>query len=181
MKTKFTKLIVLLIMIPFLSSCFGTFFLTRSIHKINKIPPTNFLENIFYWVLIIVPVYEAAILVDMIVFNLLEFWSGAEFQMSEVVKPDGTRIVLQPTPDGQQATLTHSREDQIISQIKFVRIDDSNMKVLDANNNLLGSVAVTESDLILMRDQYGQLVSKVSREQFLDSSNLAKLKEVRQN
>lgn len=59
-----------------LSGCFGNFALTRKIYAVNASVADRNLRNVVTWAFIIVPVYGLAGVVDLFIFNTIEFWSG---------------------------------------------------------------------------------------------------------
>ena len=58
------------------AGCFGKFQLTRKLYDVNQSIDEKYLRSAATWVLVIVPVYGVAALLDLIVFNVIEFWSG---------------------------------------------------------------------------------------------------------
>lgn len=71
---------ILLITILFsttLQSCLGSFAATNGLISWNRKATDNkFVNQLIFWVLAIIPVYDIVVLGDLIVFNLLEFWTG---------------------------------------------------------------------------------------------------------
>lgn len=65
-----------LVTISTLSGCYGKFALTRKVYEANGQVSDKFLRSGLTWVLVIIPVYGVAALVDFIAFNTIEFWSG---------------------------------------------------------------------------------------------------------
>jgi hypothetical protein len=60
------------------SGCFGSFNLTKKVYDWNDSAVNDkFLKSLLFLGLCIVPVYEISLLVDAVVFNLIEFWSGS--------------------------------------------------------------------------------------------------------
>jgi len=59
------------------TGCYGKFALTKKVYEANGQVGDKFLRSGLTWVLVIIPVYEVAALVDFIVFNTVEFWSGS--------------------------------------------------------------------------------------------------------
>ncbi|MDX2195735.1 MAG: DUF3332 family protein [Cytophagales bacterium] len=64
-----------------LTSCFGKFALTRIIYKFNDGLGGNdiggrFIKTIVMWVMLIIPVYGIGSFIDIIILNLIEFWTG---------------------------------------------------------------------------------------------------------
>lgn len=60
------------------TGCYGSFRLTTKIHQWNgQLSDQKFVNEIVFVAFCIVPVYEVCAFVDAIVFNSIEFWSGA--------------------------------------------------------------------------------------------------------
>jgi hypothetical protein len=58
------------------TGCFGTFSLTRKVWAFNKSFTDKILQEAIFLIFCIIPVYEVCTVADVIVFNLIEFWSG---------------------------------------------------------------------------------------------------------
>lgn len=76
MKRFITMLMLLALITPSLSGCFGNFALTRKIYAVNASVADRNLRNVVTWAFMIVPVYAVAGAVDLFFFNIIEFWSG---------------------------------------------------------------------------------------------------------
>jgi len=60
----------------FLSSCMGSWGLTKAVYEWNDgVTGNKFVDNVLFWVLS--PVYGFTIAVDFYIFNLIEFWTGS--------------------------------------------------------------------------------------------------------
>ncbi len=60
-----------------MTGCFGSFQLTRSVYQWNEsVTPNKFAQTLLFYGMNVVPVYSAAGFLDLVVFNLVEFWSG---------------------------------------------------------------------------------------------------------
>lgn len=62
-------------------ACFGSFPLIGRVYDFNRNigsndPGGRLIESLVFWVLMIVPVYALAGTVDILIFNLIEFWGG---------------------------------------------------------------------------------------------------------
>jgi hypothetical protein len=65
-----------------LTSCFGKFALVNKLYDFNnglggKDLAGRFIKTLVFWVMIIIPVYEIGGLIDIIILNLVEFWTGS--------------------------------------------------------------------------------------------------------
>ncbi len=60
------------------TSCLGSFHAVTSLKSWNETVSDNkFVNNVLFWAMNIVPVYPLFVLGDVVVFNLIEFWSGS--------------------------------------------------------------------------------------------------------
>jgi hypothetical protein len=80
------------------AGCFGKFQLTRKVYDINQSIDEKYLRSATTWVFVIIPVYGFAALADLIVFNVIEFWTGenpvAEAKVTKVFAQGNERTVL---------------------------------------------------------------------------------------
>lgn len=70
---------ILILSIGFVSTgCFGEFQLTRKLYSWNDSATDNkFVKTLLFYAMAIVPVYAVGGFLDVVVFNLIEFWSGS--------------------------------------------------------------------------------------------------------
>jgi hypothetical protein len=59
------------------TGCYGSFGLTKKVYEFNGSVGDKFLNTIVFWAFCILPVYEVAGFLDVVLFNLLEFWTGS--------------------------------------------------------------------------------------------------------
>ena len=97
---KFTALLLTATIV--LSSCIGSFRLTNNIKDWNEGLGNKFVNELVFIALHIVPVYEIAMLVDGVVLNSIEFWTGNNL----VAEPGETKIVK--NSQGQDVQVTQS-------------------------------------------------------------------------
>lgn len=75
----------------FSTGCFGKFQLTRKVYDMNKAIDDKYVRSAATWIFVIVPVYEVVALLDLIVFNVIEFWTGE----NPVVSAPVTKVYAQ--------------------------------------------------------------------------------------
>ena len=78
-KKQFTSIIlsVLILFSSTLTSCLGGFYAFNGLKDWNlSVSDNKFINNFIFWILYIIPVYQIFIFADLIIFNLLEFWTG---------------------------------------------------------------------------------------------------------
>lgn len=76
-KVSVSFLALLLLVSSSLSGCFGSFGLTKKIYNANKKVGGKFVQTLVFYVFCIIPVYGVAGFLDVVLFNLIEFWSGS--------------------------------------------------------------------------------------------------------
>lgn len=93
-----------------LTSCFGKFALVNLVYKFNgnlagKDMTGKLVKSLVMWVLIIVPVYQIAGIVDIIILNLIEFWSGT----NPIAMKEGEKETQLLTFAGREFQLTGTK------------------------------------------------------------------------
>lgn len=139
-KRRFGKVVALVLVVSvgvvFSAGCFGKFQLTRQLYEINKSVQDKYLRSAVTW-LFVIP-YGITGFLDFCVFNLIEFWSGA----NPIVTGSQTRVYEQ---GDDRVVMTIGREDgETVATIERYRAGSlvSKLRIRDD-----GSGSVT-SDLI---------------------------------
>lgn len=85
------------------TACFGSFAAVRSLHRFNKgVSGDKWVQEIVFFAMIVVPVYQLFSLGDALLFNSIEFWGGSNpiadgedwEQERKVLLADGTEATL---------------------------------------------------------------------------------------
>jgi len=86
------------------AGCFGKFQLTRKLYDVNQSIDEKYVRSAATWFLVIIPVYEIVALLDLIVFNVIEFWTGenpvVSAPVTKVYARGNGRTVLTLSRDG---------------------------------------------------------------------------------
>lgn len=143
--------------------CYGKFPLTKAVYKLNgNITNNKIIHSIIFWIFIILPVYDLAFLVDAIILNLIEFWTGASLDVSSVEMDDGTRVTLAPDgDDGKTAVLTVEKPDGTVQTTRFERVSDTQMNVLDGRGDVAGYIYRTADGGMRLCDAAGDTVRTI--------------------
>ena len=113
------------------TSCMGSFKLTNGLYSWNENVGSKFVNELIFLLFVIIPVYEVTLLVDGIVLNTIEFWSGGDvFAM----KPGETEVKI-AEKDGvkYQITASHNRYD--IEQLEGPEKGEKCALVFDDENS----------------------------------------------
>ncbi len=100
MKKHFKLSALLLSATIILTSCIGSFRLTNNIKDWNEGIGNKWVNELVFIAMHIVPVYEIAMLVDGVVLNSIEFWTGNNL----VMEPGETKVVK--NSQGQDVQVT---------------------------------------------------------------------------
>ena len=111
-KMKKISVAVLLSSAILLSSCIGSFRLTKTVHEWNSNVGDKFVNELVFLVLVIVPVYEVATIIDAVVLNSIEFWSGE----NPMVMKDGEKHSKLVEIDGKTYQLTSEKYKMTIEE-----------------------------------------------------------------
>ncbi|UZO81606.1 DUF3332 domain-containing protein [Aquimarina sp. ERC-38] len=95
------------------TSCLGSFSAFNGLKDWNQeITDNKFINNLVFWALNIVPVYGLFFFGDVVIFNLMEFWTGSnpiamnEGEMeTQVVEKDGNKFEMTATKNRMQITV----------------------------------------------------------------------------
>lgn len=127
------------------TACFGSFALTRKVYNFNRsVSNDKWVRSLMFLVLVIVPVYGIAELIDALFGNAIEFWGGANpinFSAGETRTVIGSR--------GETMTMT-LRADGAIDVV-----------VVHPDGGVQSLVMTRSGDAIEARDAQGTLIARV--------------------
>ena len=107
---KLTSMAMIVILLTIgLSGCFGNFAATRKVYDFNKNFGDKWMNQIMFWVLSWIPVYEAAGIADLLIFNTVEFWTGS----NPIAMAPGEEQIKYASQDGKDFKIT-IRQNQVI-------------------------------------------------------------------
>lgn len=113
------------------TGCFGEFALTRRVWEWNDdLSDSKFVKTLVFYVLNIIPVYGIASFIDVVILNLIEFWSGSnpmsmnegdyEMQMATI---KGEKFKMESTKDTFTTTQLTGTKAGEVRVMKFDRND----------------------------------------------------------
>lgn len=145
-----------------MTGCFGKFSLTRAMWDFNKnVSGNKFVQWAVFLVMVIVPVYGVGTLVDALVINSIEFWTGSN-PVASADSPDANTRVVRLGPD-ETLRLTRDEAAGVMKVeveragqapvVRYFELLDEGMAVRDEGGALLiqahgqldGSVSVTDA------------------------------------
>lgn len=122
------------------SGCFGEFALVRKVYNWNdELSDSKFVKTLVFYVLTILPVYSIAGFLDIIIFNLIEFWGGSnplsmnegDYEMQQLTMK-GEEFKVEATKDTFTTTQLTGTDKGEVRVLRFDRCDNT-WKYSDAN------------------------------------------------
>ncbi len=89
--------LVLVALLFNLAGCYGSFSLTKKVYDWNGSLGNKWMNTVVMWILMWLPVYEAAGFIDFAILNSVEFWTGT----NPLAMEDGQQQVKYATNDGK--------------------------------------------------------------------------------
>jgi hypothetical protein len=163
------------------ASCYGHFPMVRTIYKFNgsvKVggpKATGVVQSLLMILLAVVPVYGISALLDIVLFNLIEFWSGRPVFTAHTLE-DGSRITMRSIDEktleievlkeGKTSTFYALKEKPseifIIQDGEFVAVEAGYMdtgalrtSTAHANGELLGAKIHLKSEVESLEREAG--------------------------
>lgn len=138
--------LALLVLATTQQACYGKFNLTRKVYEINgKVTDNKFVHSLVMWVFVIVPVYGLAAFADVVVLNVIEFWTGENpMKASATVGEDGTTLTINPSMKNGTDTLviTRTAGEVVLNRVEITKVDSGMMQAVSLRAD--GSVESTE-------------------------------------
>ncbi|MCE9598589.1 MAG: DUF3332 domain-containing protein [Spirochaetia bacterium] len=195
MKRKLTKLTLWLsaiaIMYGTMANCFGKFPLVRKIYELNELVGEKagggylgrFISTVVMWVCLILPIYGIAGFLDILIFNLIEFWTGTPlFMKSGQTLGSNSSVLMVPVDANTLRMDVAGRESLyflkdkpyqafVIRNGQYVpvegRLTESGYAEIVANNQVIVTGQFSQSEMIAVE-------SHIRRERQLAAESTAK-------
>ncbi len=138
-------LLLTLVLIPVipLMGCYGEFALTKAVYEFNgDVSDNKFVQSLMTWVLGFLFVYSAAVLIDFVILNLIEFWTDENpmTAMRTLESPDGSRVVMTPNESGNEVRIDMIRNGETVESRRVVKTASGKFKVMDDGGQTIGEV-----------------------------------------
>ncbi|MBI3005885.1 MAG: DUF3332 family protein [Ignavibacteriales bacterium] len=145
------------------SGCFASFHLTRKVYNFNKGVGDKWVNELVFLVMVVVPVYEIAGAIDILVLNSIEFWTGsnpvsAANEKRSIEPQEGVTV----TVDGawKSVNIAHSHSGRT-EEFVFERTEKGTV-VKNTSGDILARCVSTDDGGIVLMDATGKVVSTYS-------------------
>lgn len=153
------------------SSCIGSFSLTHKLLDWNEGIGNKFLNELVFVAFWIVPVYEVSALVDVLVINSIEFWSGTNpvAQGKSIIEGNDGRYLVEC--DGKGYTIT-SMNDQSVVRLDF-DVDEQTWSINTGDQNIPFMTFVDESHVKMITPEGDMQLVELSQSGYLAYQQMA--------
>jgi hypothetical protein len=159
------KKAVVLVMIAFFAAaaCTGTFKLTRQVYDFQTKPADKWVDEVIFLAFVIVPVYGVSALVDAVVFNSIEFWTGKNPMEASLDNKDSGMVAQNGRDQVTTEFDVESKNTEMTSastgQIFVIARTDAGVAAKDREGKVLftsvedsrGGVTVSDGNGLLIR------------------------------
>lgn len=117
MKKKYLSVALVLVLASSIisTSCIGSFKMTHNILGWNNNVGSKFVNELVFFAFWVLPVYEVALLADVIVINSIEFWSGSNpiAQGSSIIEGNDGKYLVECDSKGYTITSLNNQKDVV--------------------------------------------------------------------
>lgn len=149
------------------TGCFGSFILVKRLYTWNeRFTDNKFVRTLLFWVLCIIPIYQFASLADVVVLNLIEFWTGSNplamrdgETQQRIVEADGQKAILTFADQGRSVRIELTQAGREPQVLQF-RGDATSAELRDGAGRLLSTGLVTAEGGVEVVDGAGALLAR---------------------
>lgn len=159
------------------SGCFGGFALTKKLYGFNSDISGKWVRWLVFLLFFLVGVYAVASLIDALVLNSVEFWTGKRPISSTQVHEDKDRKAVVSAPDQDKVVIDMHRGKAKVGRVALTRLQDAIMlesskgqrfyvrdrqgapqdtEIVDEHGNALAQLDGREWDRVQLAMQQGQ-------------------------
>ena len=152
-KSKFAYLSATLAILIASTSCIGPFRLTNKVLDWNQSIGQKFVNEVVFLAFSIVPVYAISMLADVLVFNSIEFWTGApNSAVAQEINTENGNYIIESSESGYKLTNTDAQESidlvyeettktwsvsTVESSFRLITLTDENNAIVYINNEAI--------------------------------------------
>ncbi len=134
------------------SGCYGSFGLAKKVHKWNgEVHDNKFVQWLVFLGLCIIPVYEISLVVDALVLNTIEFWTGDN--------PVGGVASMERAEDGSVLVTRGGETFRVVPETRTTAV------VYREDGTRLGKAVVQADSSVAVYDDTGREVRRYSSAQ----------------
>jgi len=139
----------------------GSFGLTKAVYTWNdSVTGNKIVNNIIFWGLAIIPVYEITLTIDVVILNTIEFWTGGKV-VGAVDGEAGNRVVVNDNDDG---SITVVRGDRVFTLVP----DGGDRALVVVDGAVVGVATRAEDGTVVASDLDGKVLTSLTAAQVVE-------------
>ncbi len=146
------SIIVSISLLLAVSGCFGSFSLVKKVYKFNEGLGTKWVQELGFVVMSIIPVYGGATLIDALILNSIEFWTGDK-PVSSTIRSDDEKTQI--TYNAEDGSIKYVREN---TEYVFEKSSEGTI-VKDKNGKFVILCQATDEGGMILKDIDGKTVA----------------------
>jgi hypothetical protein len=135
-----------------ISGCFGSFSLVRNVYKFNEGFGDKWVQEVGFVLMSIVPVYEGAAIIDALILNSVEFWTGNK-PVATTIKGDDDKTQI--TYNAKKGSIRYAREG---TEYVFEKSSEGAI-VKDKDGKFVVLCQATGDGGMVLKDENGRTVA----------------------
>jgi hypothetical protein len=143
------------------SGCTGSFQLTRKVYNFHRSQSDKWMDEIFFLVVTLLPVYSLASFADAVIFNSIEFWTGKNPVETAAVPGADETLVLSHDEATDHIVVASRTAQGEVPRFVIERGPDGVLARDVQGNVLMRSIATPEGGIAL-HDRQARLVKTYS-------------------
>jgi hypothetical protein len=148
-----------------LSGCWGSFNLTGRVFDWNGSFGSKWVSWLVFLAFIILPVYSITLLVDALVINTIEFFSGKNPIQRRADLGNGHHLVLRGEAGGSTLRVEHYEHDRLVRAFQIERLAEDELRLADADGRVRLHVSSHRGGARL-RDEDGRTIADLDAKAF---------------
>jgi hypothetical protein len=164
------------------TNCFGSFELTKKVYNWNDTVTENkFVKTLLFYGMSILQIYTIGLLVDVVIFNLIEFWDGSNpLSMNEGEVEEkfyahkGVDYKVVATKNQFEVIALNGKKAGSTEVLRFDNESKTWYHESDGNCNALMTFAGENNEILLVHTQSGETIQYALNSNF-DGSDLANM------
>jgi hypothetical protein len=146
-----------------LTGCYGSFNLTGLVYDWNGSFSSKWVRWLVFLGLVILPVYGVLLVVDALILNTIEFWTG-ENPVTKATLEDGSTVVAEATEAPDLTRIRHEKDGHTVVTLYLRRASENELVLLDSKRRVL-RVARRSPEGVELLDARGRRVALLDPEQ----------------
>ncbi len=143
-----------------IQGCYGSFGLVRKVWKWNGSLGNKFVNELVFLVMYIVPVYGIAGLIDVVILNSVEFWTGKNPVLSKVITQGDKQVALNYDKSTDLVKISYFEKGQLKSE-GFLKRTDKGVEMLSADGSKTQLIASTDANgMVSVADASGKVLAQ---------------------